>query len=172
MPPPPRSVVRATVICDASFCPYTKAAGWAAWIVVNPIGEPVFRIKRSGLFRTGPSNPTVAERLACFNGLWLAYVAGAREILVQNDCLDVIQRGENNEGYADAMREHWPDAQVSWRHVKGHTTHEASRFYVNRWCDTEAKAIMKRQRNKVRQADGKSRYKGKGSRGNRRRPNR
>jgi ribonuclease HI len=135
----------ATVICDASFCPETKAAAWATWITYQR-GSTKERIKRSGWFHHQPASPYEAERWACYNGLWLASkVDGIARVLVQTDCLDVVQRR-----HADWSSVELGSIEVAWRHVKGHTLREESRFYVNRWCDEEARRLMREQRAKLR----------------------
>lgn len=144
--PPSLGPARATVITDASFCPNSKAAGWAAWVTVNPPQGQVYRVKRSGNFHRKIRNATEAEKYAAFNGIWLAYQEGCRRILAQTDCLSVVQEGWR-AGYPYIAETHWPDAEIEWRHVKGHTRHEQARYFVNRWCDTEAKAMMNKQRN-------------------------
>ena len=137
------TIARATVITDASFCPRTRAGGWAAWININWPNGTHERIKKSGLFHESPDNSTAAERWACYNGIWFAYNRGARSILAQTDCLSVVRRPFLNNNPAAL---HWPEAQVSWRHVKGHTAGNTRREWVNNWCDSEAKKHMRKQR--------------------------
>lgn len=136
---------RATVITDASFCPKTRSAGWAAWCTINYTvhGIPqVNRIKRYGKFNMKPRNSTEAERWACYNGVWLAVQAGATDILCQTDCLSVVQSQSHGLLYKKI-----PNAtKVSFRHVKGHTDREEPRFFVNRWCDKHARIPMEEQR--------------------------
>lgn len=159
---PTVTAARATVTADASFCPDTKAAGWAVWINVNwPDGRHM-RIKKGGLFKERPPSSAWAEAQACWNGIFLAYGAGARDILVQNDCLSVV-RGCGGFGhtmvnaYKGARETYWPDAVLAWRWVKGHTGGKCPqggdnrRFFVNEWCDSEAKKYMRRQRHEFRQ---------------------
>lgn len=146
--------VRATVIADASFCPTTKAGGWAVWVNVNWPGGRHERIKRSGTFHRRPTSSTWAEAMAVWNGIFFAYTAGARDILAQTDCLEIVQnRGapSSTKGfhtYADARAKHWPEATVRFKHVKGHNLKNVQdrRTWVNDWCDKEAKRHMKKQR--------------------------
>lgn len=139
--------MRATIITDASFCPKTKAAGWAAWITANPPNGKVVRLQRSGPFNDDPDSPVHAEVRAAMNGLWLAYTFGARDLLLQSDCTAVgsmLRRGTYD--YPSIASEKWPEARVRFRHVKGHTQDPAARSWVNRWCDREARKHMKQLR--------------------------
>lgn len=149
-------MIRSTVITDASYCHKTKAGGWAAWINVNYENGEHRRIQESGIFRFRARSSEHAEQMACMNGIFLAYQAGARRILVQTDCLSLVQsegRGtgiKNPRDYTKAQSDHWPDAVLEWRHVKGHTAGEDRRSWVNNWCDREAKKHMRKQRGPIR----------------------
>lgn len=138
--------MRATVITDASFCSNTKAGGWAAWIAY----DGGHKGRHAGAFRDRPPNSGIAELQAVFNGLWLAYKEGARGILVQTDCMSVVHAVRGTGPYAHlygaAKRDHFPQAAIRARHVKGHTSVQDSRSYCNRWCDSEAKRHMRAQR--------------------------
>lgn len=140
-------MARSTVICDASWCPRTRAGGWAVWININyPNGEHR-RVKEADLFHKRPKSSTQAELWAALNGIWFAVRNGATDILVQTDCLSVVQfQGPR------VAREHFPETKIRWRHVKGHTGGRAPnggdnrRYYVNEWCDKHARKYMHRQR--------------------------
>lgn len=137
--------MRATVITDASFCPKTKAGGWACWITPD-VGT---RVKLSGKFQNLPESATFAELWSAYNGLAVAYKMGARVILLQSDCMTVgtaISKPNGKHGFGPFRDEHIPDAVVQFRHVKGHTNDPAARSYVNRWCDAEAKRHMRELR--------------------------
>lgn len=138
--------MKATVIADASFCPETKAAGWAVWIAADN-----GKHKTSGRFKAQPISSGAAEVLAALNGIVLAYAMGARDILIQSDCIEVgsmVTKGKWD--YAMIRSTRFPDAKVRYRHVKGHTKDEAARSWVNRWCDEEAKKHMKEQRRELK----------------------
>lgn len=138
--------MRATVITDASFCHTSKAGGWAAWIAYD--GGP--KGQHSGMFRSRPPNSGTAELQAALNGIWLAYQNGARDILVQTDCTSIVHAVQGVGGYANdyavAKREHFPQAKVRAKHVKGHSDTQDARSWCNRWCDTQAKHWMREQR--------------------------
>lgn len=137
--------MRATVITDASWCPKTKAGGWAAWI--SGISKPA--IKKSGEFQTHPTTSNHGEILAALNGIAVAYQRGARGILLQSDCLGV-QSAMDKPIWKNARALHFPDAHVRYRHVKGHTSIGDARSYVNRWCDSEARTHMLSMRGKTK----------------------
>lgn len=138
--------MRATVICDASFCSRTKAGGWAAWIAYDGGTKG----RHSGKFRSRPSNSGTAELQAVLNGIWIAYQNGARDILVQTDCMAIVHAVKGGSVYGKifvaAKRDHFPLAAVRAKHVRGHTDVADSRSWCNRWADKEAKKHMREQR--------------------------
>lgn len=138
----PSKRVRATVITDASWCPQTKAGGWASWVTMSS-----GRIKRAGLFKELAGTPTQAELWAALNGIWYAVEAGATDILVQTDCQGVVD--QINKATIPDLR-YFKGLNIIARHVRGHTKVDDSRSFVNRWCDTEAKVHMRKQRADIR----------------------
>lgn len=157
-----RAPARATVITDASYCHETKVGGYGAWITMDGNN----RILKSGVIKGPLPNSTHAELKAVMIGIWLAYQAGARQLLVQTDCMAVVEvlQGKQHGGQADLRRIfrearaiHFPDCSIKGRHVKGHTRTQDARSHVNRWCDEHAGKAMrdfrKRKFNVVRRAD-------------------
>lgn len=146
--------MRATVITDASFCPKTKAAGWAAWVRVDGISEP---IKRYGAFKEPVASARDAEMLAAINGVFIAAKVGATQVLVQTDCLSVVHMFEGvtvQKSIKDAFTRAQAKAgilglKVSAKHVKGHSNDPASRSWVNRWCDEQAGKKMRAYRAQI-----------------------
>jgi len=148
-------MIRATVIADASWCPKTRAGAFACWINVNWPNGDHRRIKESGRFKTRPTSSEWAEAMAAWAGIWYAYQAGARDLLVQSDCLNIVRTGgapRSTKGFGEYRKNselYWPDATLRWKHVKGHTGGQCPnggddrRFYVNEWCDVEAKKHMR-----------------------------
>lgn len=138
--------MRATVIADASFCSRTKAGGWAVWVAYDGGAKG----RHAGQFRSRPPNSGTAELQAVLNGIWIAYQKGARDILVQTDCMAVVHAVKGVGGYAVAYRAarvaYFPDAAIRAKHVRGHTTVADARSYCNRWADAEAKKHMREQR--------------------------
>lgn len=134
--------MRATIITDASWCPKTKAGGWAVWISADG-----WKHRASGQFKAPPDDNNVAEVLAAINGLALAYRRGARMLLIQSDSVAVataLKRGK--WGMKPARDLHFPSCRIEFRHVKGHTRTQDARSYVNRWCDEQARLHMKEMR--------------------------
>lgn len=125
----------ATVITDASFCPNTRAAGWGAWVTLDD-GR---RLKHSGRFRNTPSGVNEAELWAALNGIHIAHHAGALNVLVQTDCAHVVRLFQ--QGLVD-VGSRPPNGVVESKHVKGHTTKGEARYWVNRWCDANARRHM------------------------------
>ena len=133
----------AFVVTDASFCHKTLAAGWAIWLQVSD--EEI--IKRSGLFKSQPRTSIEAERYAYFNGLSLAYSNGGRLIKAHSDCHGVIRASQTGDAkYRDAAKRYWPDAKVIHKNVRGHSKGNTPAEEINLWCDTEAKKLMRKQR--------------------------
>lgn len=146
----------ATVITDASFCSETRAAGWAAYIRIDGVPEPV---KAYAAFREPLINSAEAELLAAVNGLWLARQHGAEHLLLQTDCLAVVhlinrkyrgRRWKLHRVLVAAFADKGLDlVAVTARHVKGHSGVKDARSYVNRWCDRHAKAAMRGHRKQL-----------------------
>lgn len=141
--------MRATVISDASYCPDTKAGGWAVWATLD--GKE--RARQSGAFKTRPPSVNYAELWAACNGLVIARNMGAVEVLLQTDSLSVVQwingTSRLSDGHAHAqalLKQHAEGLTVRAKHVKGHTTHNEPRFWCNRWCDLHAGKEMRKQR--------------------------
>lgn len=140
-----------TVITDASFCDKSKVAGWAAWIRVDGINDP---IKRYGSFRTMPQTSTDAEMLSAINGIWIAKQFGANGVLLQTDCLSVVHLIDGTT-IKRKTKDRWIrylasagilDIDLRAKHVRGHTKVDDARSYVNRWCDRNAKMAMREAR--------------------------
>lgn len=140
-----RAPMRATIITDASWCPNTRAGGWAAWVTL----ESKERLRHHGPFRTQPQSSNEAELWASLNGIVLAYAAGARSLLVQSDCNHVVLKATASEAYRTMRPLKFPEAEVRFRHVKGHTSHAGARYWVNRWCDRNARRHMRDQRKEL-----------------------
>jgi ribonuclease HI len=151
--------ITATVISDASFYQgpnknrgHQVYAGWAAWVKVDGIKEP---IKGYGPVKIKDlRNSAEAEVCAALNGIWLAARAGASTILVRSDCLTVIHL-INGQVKADYLKKLWNEAferpdmrglHLIGKHVKGHGTIKDSATWVNDWCDRNARMAMRASR--------------------------
>lgn len=138
--------VTGTVISDASLCHETKAGGWAVWVRV----DGGIRIQQAGPFKRRPDNATEAELWAAINGLTIAYKAGATEVLLQTDSLNVVQMVQRNkQSFTGHLRRLGIKLRVRAKHVKGHTRVQDARSHCNRWCDKEARRHMKQQRKEL-----------------------
>lgn len=134
-----KRIDRTTLIADASWCPDTRAGGWAVWVTVNKDGE-VFRHNAKGRFKECPASALEAEVWALENGIYVARTKGAGPILAQSDCTGAL--GQLRRRYSD----------ITFRHVKGHTKNQDSRSWVNRWCDRHARRQMKAHRQLLQQS--------------------
>lgn len=151
-----------SLFTDASFCPDTRVAAWAAWMRWDG-GCHRF----SGPFRENPSGPTQAEAMAVVNGLFLAVEAirpaPKSKVLIQSDCLMAIDvfspdwkpRREKSavafgpivERFHSIVRE--SGLIVSLRHVRGHRGTATARNAVNTWCDLASRREMKAARRRA-----------------------
>lgn len=139
-------MLRATVITDASHCPYTDAGGFGAWIRLDGHKAP---LQYSGPL-TGPiGSSTYAEVRAALIGIWYAAKAGATHVLIQSDCMTIIHLNAGQCKNPDLVKI-WLEAfarsdmrvMLTARHVKGHGKIKDARTYVNAWCDINAKLHM------------------------------
>ena len=152
-------MISATVITDASFCHETRAAGWAAYVRVDTMANPV---RMSAAFKSPLVNSAEAELLAAVNGLWLATQRGADQLLLQTDCIAVVTivNGRSRKGllrlkFAAACEAAGLDPEIiTARHVKGHSGVLDARSHVNRWCDRHARAAMRHQRKQLLKLNG------------------
>lgn len=167
-----------TIISDASVCPNTKVAAWAAWMKADGKASAM----HSGAFDEPVGDSSMAETLAIINAIHRAVTSGYVEkggnILMQSDSLDALavlmialpgtvenkhasgapvykMRKKTSERYSKAIKilrkivaEHHLVLEV--RHVRGHKSGNG-RQYVNRLVDKEAKAIVRANRGKAKQ---------------------
>jgi ribonuclease HI len=155
---PPRC---ATVIADASFCPNTKAAGYAIWIKCDGATT-----RHAGAFKAPVHSAADAETRALANGIIGAIAVhglrGGDIIVAQTDCtraIDVLsgrnRRPRKHEAeVAAAVRnaQQTPTGRIEirFRHVPGHKGNVTPRNAVNEWCDREAKNVMRKNRKAAR----------------------
>ncbi len=142
------------VFCDASWCPETKRAGWAAWMIKN--GE---RKRFSNQHKESCLSSNEAETTAIAISVHLAIKAwpGSGAILIQSDCMHAIKVMENK---LKGTKKERAARQVAhslalegkktliFRHVQGHMADNAPRNFVNAWCDRHARAEMQKARMK------------------------
>jgi len=148
-----------TVNTDASFCPHTKAAGYAFWISCNG-----GRYKKHGVLK-GVKNPGEAEMHAIANALHYLYSSPYTKdqvfskIWINSDCLDALSRIQDESEGTEAERFIQirlallleDKGELLCRHVRAHRHTRTPRNYVNDWCDTMAKKSMRIRRKELRE---------------------
>ncbi len=145
-----------TAYVDASWCPKTKAAGWAVWLRCNQ-GREVL----SGSFTCKSS--LEAEVVAAILGVKLAVekFPNAEAVLIKTDC-DGAQKMLQFEGKRPRserlcmMQEklvEFREAHDIWvkvRWTKGHDPGNEAPAYINRRVDRLARIQMKKAREVLR----------------------
>lgn len=153
-------MVSVTIICDASYCSKTHAAGYGFW-AVSERG----RHAGGGSFKALLDAPSTAETMAIVNALHVTLGLGIAlkgdRVLIQTDCIfaihmltGVVRRPKRHpEAFKaverfNVMRD-THGLSVDFRHVKGHTTVADNRSKAQRMSDFRAKQAMKRARSQV-----------------------
>jgi ribonuclease HI len=143
-----------TVNTDASFCPKTKASGYAFYIICDE-----FKITKGGEFRKDAKNPELAEVMCIGNALatLLAQKTTTKVnyLIINTDCLNAINNIQRGKGIYKQVRtlkhkvyQKFNVRRIEFRHVKAHNGSPDARSYVNEWCDQEAKKWMRKRRTK------------------------
>lgn len=121
-----------TLFTDASFCPDTRAWGWAAWC---KHGAPAVTIRRSG-GGFGCPGSNHAESLALRHGIGVLLNEDidlvGKIIVIQSDCQGAL------DGLDDMVLLVAGAKAVRKKHVKGHQGTKCARSSVNTWTDREA----------------------------------
>ena len=148
--------MRVTIITDAGFCPQLEVGGYGYWIASE-------RGKKygGGRIKVDPIiNSIAAEMMGMVNGLYVALreslVLTGDEVLIQCDCIPALQAFQNMRKNI-TEQELWVVAKmqevikdqnllVNYRHVKGHTSGNQPRLYVNNFCDEKATKYLSRAR--------------------------
>lgn len=154
--------MRATIICDGSYCPETGAVGYGYWI------RSYGKLLKGGGHVDYPIACSIgAEMIAVANSLYHACEGGILEqgvtVLVQTDCVAAIERFQGMDRTLDAtmnravrylmhLQSKW-GVVINFRHVKGHTIRTDPRYYCNRFCDKTAKTHMREKREQLRKKD-------------------
>ena len=155
---------------DASYCPYTKCAGYGFWIASK-------RGKKgsSGSFKFDITTPAEAETLAICEALYHAIHVGLVQkldtVLFQTDCIPAIEvytgmrrkyRGREQDAleYLSLLASEYM-LKIQFRHVKAHTTNQDQRSKCNAHCDTAAKNEMRRLREKKTNGKNKAPFSSK-----------
>jgi ribonuclease HI len=141
-------MVNGTVITDASFCPSTKIGTWAAWVVVST--KKVRRVKLCRVFKQNPKNSSEAEIWALANGLSIAVKLRCDTILLQSDSMEAVLLFKDRKKLLTYFPNLPSHVKITTNHIKGHSTNDDKKSFVNRWCDTEARSKLRKER-KLRQ---------------------
>lgn len=131
-----------TLFTDASYCPNTRAWGWAAWI---KYGAPAETLRLSG-GGSGCQGSNQAELLALQHGIEAVadkVPVEGKVVVVQSDCIGALESiGVNPLTLAGALG-------VRKKHVKGHQGVKCPRSAVNTWTDRAAREEMLKRRTEI-----------------------
>lgn len=158
-PPLPEHSYSFTINTDASHTDKGNIGAWACWIKSSH-----YLIKEAGLFPMPVPNSSVAELMAFEQALLLLdRLVSSQDFLrhhrdkgkillyVNTDSLwtihalqGVIKRSKHL-AIARRIKSLTEDYIVIARHVKGHSGVQDTRSWVNRWCDTQAKGLLRKR---------------------------
>lgn len=144
-----------TIICDASWDPFTHAAGYGFWIA-----SARGKLGGGGAFNNSVDDATIAELCAIGNSLAVGVKDGLIQtgdrVLVQSDCVAALNllagrrspRAGQERNAADIIESRIQQYYLlmQYRHIKGHTLRDDRRSVANRLCDERAKTEMRKQR--------------------------
>ncbi len=142
-----------TVFADASFDHKSGIAAFAGWF--RAAGR-IHRISKVSKRRFASSNE--AELVALCAAVLVALrrqqcFCDGDFVVAKSDCTYAVEHLMNRNGGTteterrmvgrihDILKAHGLRFYV--RHVKGHTTLAEPRYYVNRWCDEEARRLLR-----------------------------
>lgn len=145
-----------TLLCDASYCPDYKVAGYGYWIASQR-----GKIGGAGKIVDDVEDTNTAEMMAICNTIWHGVghklIERGDRLLIQTDSLAAIDRLRGQkvvtitkqqttvlEYYEKVVRR--LELEVVLRHVKAHTINKEARFVANRMCDKRAKEQMRAAR--------------------------
>ncbi len=152
-----------TINTDASFFKNEEKGSFAYWIVSNQ-----GKIQNAGILKGTVKNPDQAELKCIVNAFYhLTKKSGwsnITKIIINTDsmnCIDVLTRNKkeikklgfyrvfslkknsNKELQLFFQLKSMVKIPVELKHVKSHQKVESSRQYVNDWCDTQAKKVLR-----------------------------
>jgi len=158
-----------TVFADASFDHSSGIAAFAGWFRK---ARSVHKISKVSARRFRSSNE--AELVALCTTVLVALrrqrtFGDGDFVVAKSDCTYAVEHLKNSAGGTteterrmvarvhETMKAHGLRFYVS--HVKGHTTLTEPRFYVNRWCDEEARRLMRAavRQDRLQQSEKKQR---------------
>lgn len=157
-----------TLVTDASFCPSTRAAGWAAWAK----SDRGF-VKKCGIISKPLGNNNEAEFCAIANGLFIALQS---TVCMPGDL--VILQTDSHFAYHRLSGKKWAQAvsskkvqpvhdsaksvfqemikrhnlRLEVRQIKGHTAHHTREphDHVMSWADKASRSRMSEMRREIR----------------------
>lgn len=146
-----------TLFTDASFDRARKIGSYAAWMKCDGRTE-----RMCGVLRGDIDDAWLAEASAIANGLWLSYrlfgLQKGDRVIATSDCLNAMQAfgvgfkktrmNESVKHIRELVLKLISDTgiTVEYRHVKAHSNKDGVRSAVNRWCDSSAKAALRKHR--------------------------
>lgn len=147
-----------TINTDASFCPNTKAGGYAFWIKSD-----YFKITGANFFKDLIISSDDAELKCIANALHtlLKHDLKAKEfeyLYINTDSTSAIGQIERKSTELGKIVSELMDKvkkksesiiRYELRHVKGHSRNTNSRSIVNRWCDEQAGIYMRIKRKEI-----------------------
>jgi ribonuclease HI len=163
-----------TVFADASFDHKSGIAVFAGWFRAD---GRVHKISKVSERRFASSNEAELVALCAAVLVALGHQRSFNDgdfVVAKSDCTYAVEHLKNKNGGAtetkrrmvarvhEILKAHGLRFYV--RHVKGHTTLAEPRFYVNRWCDEEARRLMREAvwQSKRQQSEMKTRRGGRG----------
>ena len=150
-----------TVFADASFDHGSGIAAFAGWFRAAASTHKISKVSKR---RFVSSNEAELVALCATVLVALRRQACFRDgdfVVAKSDCLYAVERLKNKTG-GTTETEHRMVAKVHAalqahglrfyvRHVKGHTKLPEPRFHVNRWCDGEARTLLRQAVRKERE---------------------
>ena len=136
-----------TINTDASFSYDKQCGGYAFYIICD-------------LFKVVPKNSIDAEMMCMANAIYTLLaqkeLPQTKLIVINSDCLNsfpkIKRKSDSDAGRKVAillrdlrrrMAHNETLPKFEFRHVKGHSSKQDARSFVNRWCDSEAKKWMR-----------------------------
>lgn len=135
-----------TIFTDASYCPNTRATGWAVWIKFGELGNTY---RESGGYQSKRGNQSARAELralaiaieVCINLDSISF--NEKIVVIRSDCrwaLDNLNVDNLKNLGATKVTKRW---------VKGHNGKGHKTSAVNTWCDEQAKARMREVRSRI-----------------------
>lgn len=144
-----KSVRCITINTDASYHSELKVGGYAFTIVCD-----LFRINKSGRFKTPPKSSQDAEIMCIGNAIHTLLtqpeLPNTQYLIVNTDCKWGYRAIlESKKSRAKSVRALWEQLieevgshKSEFRHVRAHTGANDRRSKANHWCDQEARKQM------------------------------